>query len=616
MMDCEREAVVAAESLQDMASGLVYSLKPNGAAPLGYDVIRSERNSVQNSQDSNAYGYGDFEEVQQQGRGDKRRTRTRARSNNRRSNAQHSSHSKAELSSAAADNNHMNMNMVVAGGLQKAFLSVHDMIHASIEEQGSLATLRGIYKYCQTNGRIVYKRSGGSRLITDNEHWKSQIRHALYTSGRFVRNEENSDLWELEKSYKSVEPQVTLLPIGQGQGQAMALNGTTPLNQQQHQNETSMGMDHSVNVKQQNQRSSARRVRRRSRAAATTANTNTNYSSQNEINGGGELSTAAARSALEETSNRGDLASVVNVPIAPKRKRSERGRRGNQAGNRSPPSIKQEEEKKTINANDNQTTAVVAMAVPAVPVVPVTEATATTVPIGSALGSAAHQVLPPQVALSTNPHQQIPLEFWSQNIINSQQITQSVNMIPGCSAMVPGQNQSQNPNPLALQNLNAMSILTLLGSVVQSQSISTGGQGGQGGYSPTNQGQAQAHPSIVEATASAANKAAMLQQLEEESVYPVTICKGLKPEHRMALLSILHQCDPKVGESFQDALQREDAQARVAVGGMTKLMFRTFLNSLNMGLTISASGASEHHLNPNDTASSDITSFKKFKSSK
>ena len=44
-----------------------------------------------------------------------------------------------------------------------------------------------IYKACQQRGRIAYKRSGGSRLITHNDHWKSQIRHALYTCDRFSR---------------------------------------------------------------------------------------------------------------------------------------------------------------------------------------------------------------------------------------------------------------------------------------------------------------------------------------------------------------------------------------------------------------------------------------------
>lgn len=44
-----------------------------------------------------------------------------------------------------------------------------------------------IYRACEQRGRIAYKRSGGSRFITHNDHWKSQIRHALYTGERFVR---------------------------------------------------------------------------------------------------------------------------------------------------------------------------------------------------------------------------------------------------------------------------------------------------------------------------------------------------------------------------------------------------------------------------------------------
>ncbi len=44
-----------------------------------------------------------------------------------------------------------------------------------------------IYRACEVRGRIAYKRSGGSRFITHNDHWKSQIRHALYTGDRFVR---------------------------------------------------------------------------------------------------------------------------------------------------------------------------------------------------------------------------------------------------------------------------------------------------------------------------------------------------------------------------------------------------------------------------------------------
>ena len=93
-----------------------------------------------------------------------------------------------------------------------AFSSVHDMIHAAIVHYGTQATLRQVralhtalspflhqsqsalerlflqvYQACEARGRIAYKRSGGSRLITHNDHWKSQIRHALYTCDRFQR---------------------------------------------------------------------------------------------------------------------------------------------------------------------------------------------------------------------------------------------------------------------------------------------------------------------------------------------------------------------------------------------------------------------------------------------
>lgn len=58
-------------------------------------------------------------------------------------------------------------------------------------ERGFLVTVFGaaaqIYRACEKRGRIAYKRSGGSRFITHNDHWKSQIRHALYTGDRFVR---------------------------------------------------------------------------------------------------------------------------------------------------------------------------------------------------------------------------------------------------------------------------------------------------------------------------------------------------------------------------------------------------------------------------------------------
>ncbi len=128
--DCSRAAVEAAESLQDMASGMVYSPKAS----------QYDGNSVQNSE------VGEVgEEVNQWRQDGKGR------------------HGGAGLERSGSGSN-------------KAFLSVHDMIHASILANGARSSLRDIYASCKANGRIVYKRSGGSRLITDNEHWKSQIR--------------------------------------------------------------------------------------------------------------------------------------------------------------------------------------------------------------------------------------------------------------------------------------------------------------------------------------------------------------------------------------------------------------------------------------------------------
>lgn len=69
----------------------------------------------------------------------------------------------------------------------EAFGSVQDLIHASIASRGGQASLAHIYQLCHSRGRVAYRRSGGSRLITQNEHWKSQIRHTLYTNPRFER---------------------------------------------------------------------------------------------------------------------------------------------------------------------------------------------------------------------------------------------------------------------------------------------------------------------------------------------------------------------------------------------------------------------------------------------
>ncbi|KAL0019097.1 hypothetical protein WJX77_003369 [Trebouxia sp. C0004] len=122
-----------------------------------------------------------------------------------------SSGSCLETNEAADTTDHATNNFTVVE--VDAFASVHDMIHAAIASYGKQATLREIYRACQLRGRIAYKRSGGSRLITHNDHWKSQIRHALYTCDRFARAADAHDLWTVSASFSRQQPQTTKVLI-------------------------------------------------------------------------------------------------------------------------------------------------------------------------------------------------------------------------------------------------------------------------------------------------------------------------------------------------------------------------------------------------------------------
>lgn len=88
----------------------------------------------------------------------------------------------------------------------EAYGSVADLIQAAIVSNDGAADLKAIYEVCELHGRIAYRRADGSRIITCNDHWKSQVRHALYTGGKFQRNASNSDLWELSPSQKGRKP--------------------------------------------------------------------------------------------------------------------------------------------------------------------------------------------------------------------------------------------------------------------------------------------------------------------------------------------------------------------------------------------------------------------------
>lgn len=93
---------------------------------------------------------------------------------------------------------------------EQAFASVHDLVHYAILSQtGRSASLRQIYTTCEQKGRIAYKHGKGSRLITANEHWKSQIRHALYTSPRFSRIQGGDD-WSVSSGHGDMPKTTTV----------------------------------------------------------------------------------------------------------------------------------------------------------------------------------------------------------------------------------------------------------------------------------------------------------------------------------------------------------------------------------------------------------------------
>lgn len=66
---------------------------------------------------------------------------------------------------------------------------------------------------CKADGRIVCKRTGDVRLITDNTHWKSQVRHTLYTGNdKFRRCEDDPDYWETVPAHGEAREQQAMAP--------------------------------------------------------------------------------------------------------------------------------------------------------------------------------------------------------------------------------------------------------------------------------------------------------------------------------------------------------------------------------------------------------------------
>eukprot|EP00201_Polytomella_parva_P004610 CAMPEP_0175083824 /NCGR_PEP_ID=MMETSP0052_2-20121109/27634_1 /TAXON_ID=51329 ORGANISM="Polytomella parva, Strain SAG 63-3" /NCGR_SAMPLE_ID=MMETSP0052_2 /ASSEMBLY_ACC=CAM_ASM_000194 /LENGTH=385 /DNA_ID=CAMNT_0016355391 /DNA_START=28 /DNA_END=1182 /DNA_ORIENTATION=- len=89
----------------------------------------------------------------------------------------------------------------------QVYSSIQDLIQACITRVGNSASLQQVYAVCQDIGYVVDCRKGGWRLIINSKHWKSQIRHTLYTSFRFQRCQEGGDLWRVAETYANA-PQI------------------------------------------------------------------------------------------------------------------------------------------------------------------------------------------------------------------------------------------------------------------------------------------------------------------------------------------------------------------------------------------------------------------------
>ncbi len=313
-------------------------------------------------------------------------------------------------------------------------------------------------------------------------------RHALYTSGRFQRNADNADLWELEKSYSDKEPAVTYL----------------------HEK-----VDDSTTAGSPADYSSAGPASRQ-QPATSKRKRSARISSKSRLEGRKRSSTHANANSVANGNGNGATANGIT-----------NGTHG------------------THGTNGTATPTVTPTVTPAASVHAASNG-------NSVKATASASVLTQQTPAALHINQV------NQNFIHNQ-ILQAHALQQQAHALQQQQQQQQQQKPL-------VSTAGLVGKEVSTAMGST----------------------VTNFSAQAALEA-------EETVFPVMLCQHLGVDQRLALLSILLQCDPAVGERFQRALQEDDATAAVTIGGMTKLMLRTFLSSLSVGIGLTLSSAVAGH---------------------
>lgn len=66
-------------------------------------------------------------------------------------------------------------------------------------------------------------------MITQNAHWKSQIRHALYTNPRFMRCPDDADLWTTSPSMANTRPKTCIVNLDDHEDSWAIPTATAPL---------------------------------------------------------------------------------------------------------------------------------------------------------------------------------------------------------------------------------------------------------------------------------------------------------------------------------------------------------------------------------------------------
>ena len=190
-----------------------------------------------------------------------------------------------------------------------AFLSVHDLVHFAITTSATRSqTLREIYETCEKHGRIAHKHNRKSRVITSNGHWKSQVRHALYTSKRFTRKDAKGvqdDRWRVIPQFAN-EPVHTVVVDDADDSEINGIATTTIANKN-----GTIGSNGKVHNNNSNKTKASVGTTKKSPKSTTKVTTNKRTTRKNPTKA--QLAAATKKNAAENKSISSDLLHDAHV---------------------------------------------------------------------------------------------------------------------------------------------------------------------------------------------------------------------------------------------------------------------------------------------------------------